>query len=130
MFFLFFSNKKARPSRSRFLSSLKRDLLHFFNDSLESFRIVQSEVGQHFAVDLDTSLVQLVHEHAVRHVILADGCVDTDDPQAAEVTLLVPSVAISVGLSFFVGVFRHSPDVLSGSELTFGLLEDFLAPCS
>ena len=108
----------------------KSSLLHFLDDGLESFRIVQSEVGQHFAVDLDTSLVQLVHEHAVRHIVLAHCCVDTDDPQAAEVTLLVPSVAIRIGLSFFVGVFRHSPDILSGSELTFGLLEDFLAPCS
>ena len=89
-----------------------------------------SEVGQHFTVDLDTSLVQLVHEHAVRHVVLADGCVDTDDPESSEIAFLVPSVAISVGLSFFPGVLCHSPDVLSGSELTFGLFKDFLAPGS
>ena len=128
-FFNFFQIKKRGP-KTAFPMVNKSSLLHFLDDGLESFRIVQSEVGQHFTVDLDTGFVQLVHEHAVRHVILADGCIDTDDPQGSEVTLLVPSVAVSVGLSFFVGVFRHSPDILSGSELTFGLLEDFLAPGS
>ena len=129
-FFHFFSIKKAQLNAALFYRLQKRDLFHLFNDGLEGLRIVQSEVGQHFAVDFDTGLVELVHEHAVRHVVSTDGCVDTDDPQAAEVTLLVSSVAISVGLSLFVGVFRHSPDILSGSELTFGFLEDFLAPGS
>ena len=129
VFSTFFSIKK-RGHRTAFFIADKRCLLHFFNDSLESFRVVQGQVGQDFAVDFDTGLVQLVDEHAVRHVVFTDGCVDTDDPQGSEVTLLVPSVAVSVGLSFFVGVFRHSPDILSGSELTFGLFEDFLAPGS
>ena len=109
---------------------MKRELLHLFDDSLESFRVVQGQVGQDFTVDFDTGFVQLVNEHAVGHVVFTDGCVDTDDPQGSEVTLLVPSVAIGIGLSLLVGVFRHSPDILSGSELTFGLLEDFLAPGS
>ena len=129
-FFHFFSIKKAQLDAALFYRLQKRDLFHLFNDSLEGFWIVQSEVGQHFAVDFDTGFIEFVHEDAVRHVILADGCIDTDNPQSAEVTFLVSSVAISVGLSLFVGVFRHSPDILSGSELTFGLFEDFLAPCS
>ena len=102
-------------------------LLHLLDDGLESLGVVEGEVGKNLAVNLDARLVQLVHEHAVRHVIFTDGCVDTDDPQGSEVTLLVPSVAIRIGLPLFVGVFRHSPDILSGSELTFGLFEDFFA---
>ena len=108
----------------------RNGLFHLFNDSLEGLGVVQGEVGKDLAVDLDTSLVQLVHEHAVRHVVIAHGSVDTDDPEGSEFAFLVSSVAVSVGLSLFVRVLRHSPDILSGSELTFGLFEDFLAPGS
>ena len=90
-------------------------------------RIVQSEVGEDLAVDLDAGLRQLVDELAVVHVVLTHGGVDTDNPQAAEFALLVSSVAISVGLTLFVRVLRHSPHVLSRAELTFGLLQDFLS---
>ena len=105
----------------------KCDLLHLVDDSLESLGVVEGEVGKDLAVDLDTGLRQLVDELAVVHVVLTHGGVDTDDPQAAEFALLVSSVAISVGLTLFVRVLRHSPDILSRAELTFGLLQDFLS---
>ena len=105
----------------------KRGLLHLVDDGLESLGVVEGEVGKDLAVDLDTRLGELVHELAVVHAILAHGGVDTDDPQAAEFALLVSSVAISVGLTLFVRVLRHSPHVLSRAELTFGLLQDFLS---
>ena len=89
-------------------------------------RIVEGEVGEDLAVDLDAGLRQRVDELAVVHAILTDGSVDTDNPQAAEFALLVSSVAISVGLTLFVRVLRHSPHVLSRAELTFGLFQDFL----
>ena len=103
------------------------DLLHLVDNGLESLRIVEGKVGQNLTVHLDAGGVQLVDELAVVHAILAYGGVDTDNPQAAELTLLVSSVAISVGLTLFVRVFRHSPDVLSRTELTFGLFQDFLS---
>ena len=102
-------------------------LLHLVNDSLESLGIVEGEVGKHLAVDLDASLRQLVDELAVVHVVLAYGGVNTHNPQATELALLVSSVAISVGLTLFVRVFRHSPDIFSCAELTFGLFQDFLS---
>ena len=97
------------------------------DDGLESLGIVEGEVGEDLAVHLDTSLRQLVDELAVVHAVFAHGSVDTDNPQAAEFAFLVSSVAISVGLTLFVRVLRHSPDVLSRAELTFGLLQDFLS---
>ena len=36
---------------------------NFSDDSLESLGIVQSQVGENLAVDLDTSLCQLAHEY-------------------------------------------------------------------
>ncbi len=109
------------------LSNNVRFLLHLVDDGLESLGVVQGEVGKDLAVDFDTRLGELVHELAVVHAILADGSINTDNPQAAEFALLVSSVAISVGLTLFVRVLRHSPHVLSRAELTFGLLQDFLS---
>ena len=83
------------------------------DDGLESLGVVQSEVGKDLAVDFDTRLGELVDELAVVHAIFTDGSVDTDNPQAAEFALLVSSVAISVGLTLFVRVLLHSPDILS-----------------
>ncbi len=104
-----------------------RGLLNLLNNGLESLGIVQSEVGKDLAVDFDAGFRQLVDELAVVHVILAHGGVDTHDPQATEFALLVSSVAISVLLTLFVRVLRHSPHILSRAELTFGLLQDFLS---
>ena len=106
---------------------MKCDLLHLVDDGLEGLRIVEGEVGKDLAVDFDARLGELVHELAVVHAILADGSVDTHNPQATEFALLVSSVAISVSLTLFVRVLRHSPHVLSRAELTFGLLQDFLS---
>ena len=103
------------------------NLLHLVDDGLESLGVVEGEVGKDLAVDLDTRLGELVHELAVVHAILTDGSIDTDNPQTAEFALLVSSVAISVGLTLFVRVLRHSPDILSRAELTLGLLQDFLS---
>ena len=105
----------------------KRGLLHLVDDGLESLGVVEGEVGKDLAVDLDTRLGELVHELAVVHAKFTHGGVDTDNPQAAEFAFLVFSVAISVGLTLFVRVLRHSPHVLSRAELTFGLLQDFLS---
>ena len=102
-------------------------LLHLLDDGLESLGVVEGEVGEHLAVHLDAGHVKLVDELAVVHAILAHGGVDTHDPQATEFAFLVSSVAISVGLTLFVRVLRHSPHVLSRTELTFGLLQDFLS---
>ena len=107
-----------------------RDLLHLLDDGLESLGVVEGEVGEHLAVDFDAAGRQLVDELAVVHAILAHGSVDTDNPQAAELALLVSSVAISVSLTLFVRVLRHSPHILPSAELTFGLLQDFLSSCS
>ena len=97
------------------------------DDGLESLGVIEGKVSKDLAVDFDTRLGELVHELAVVHAILAHGGVDTDNPQAAEFALLVSSVAISVSLTLFVRVLRHSPDILSRTELTFGLLQDFLS---
>ena len=61
----FVKPKKAQLIRPRFLWSTETGLFHLFNNGLEGIGVVQGEVGQDLAVDFDTRLVQLVHEHAV-----------------------------------------------------------------
>ena len=99
------------------------------DDKAYSFYVAKAEETKlsdtKYDIVTDAGFCQLVDELAVVHAILTDGSVDTHDPQAAELALLVPSVAISVGLTLFVRVFRHSPHVLSRAELTFGLFQDF-----
>ena len=93
-------------------------LLHFGNDSLESLRVVQSEVGEHLAVDLDTSLSQLTHEYRIAHTLLTSGSVDTLNPQGTEVALLVLTIAISVGKTLLPSVLGYCPNILAGTKVT------------
>ena len=71
-------------------------LLNLVNDSLESLRVVYSEVSENLTVNLDTCLVQSTHQLAIAHVLKTRSSVDTLNPQCAEVTLLVTTVTISV----------------------------------
>ena len=95
-----FFNLEAKHFLSRKITeekSLASDLLHLCNDSLESLRVVYSEVSENLTVNLDTSLVKSTHQLAVAHTIEASSSVDTLDPQCAECALLVTTIAISVG---------------------------------
>ena len=70
------------------------------------------------------------HELAVREVFEACGCVDTLNPESAEVALLVLAVAVGVGKTFFPSVLGHSPHVLAAAEVTAGEFKDFLSACT
>ncbi len=95
-------------------------VLHFVNDSLESGGIVESEVGEHLAVDLDTGFVDKAHELAVAEVLHAGSGVDALNPESAEVALLVLAVAVSVGETFFPGVLGYGPHIAAAAEVSAG----------
>ena len=105
-------------------------VLHFVNHSLEGFGVVEREVGEHLAVDLDTCLMDEAHELAVGEVLGAGCSVDTLNPQGAEVALFVLTVAVSVGKTFFPGVLCNGPHIAAASEVTTGEFEDFLSASS
>ena len=106
---------------------LRLSVFYFVNDSLESCGIVESEVSKNFAVDFDTALVDQAHELAVREVFETRCSVDTLNPESAEVTLVVFTVAISVGKTFFPSVLGNGPHVLACAEVAAGEFEDLLA---
>ena len=102
-------------------------LLHLVHDGLEGIVVVHGEVGEGLAVDGDACLVDGTHQLAVRHAFHAGSGVDTLNPESAEIALLGPSVTVSVGKTFLIGVLCNGPDVLSGEEITAGSLENLLA---
>ena len=102
-------------------------VFHLFNDCGESLRVVEGEIGEDFAVDFDTALVDEAHELGVAEVVHAGGGVDTLDPDGTHVAFFVLAVAIGVGKTFFPGVLSDGPYIAAAAEVATGKFEDFLA---
>ena len=100
-------------------------VFHLVNDSFESSGVVEGEVCEDLAVDLDAALVDEAHELAVREVLEASSSVDTLDPESAEVALFVFAVAIGVSETFFPGVFGDGPHIATATEVTASEFENF-----
>ena len=66
-----------------------QSLLSNLNKRSKCFRIVDSHVGEHLAVELNASLLKTVHENRIRKTIDASSSVDTGDPQTANFALLL-----------------------------------------
>ena len=88
-------------------SQLGLDLLH---DAGKSRLVMHSDIGQHFAVDLDGSLLQAIGELAVRQAASACTGVDTRDPQLTELTLLLATVTVSILTSLGYCLDRYAID--------------------
>lgn len=99
---------------------LSSGVLHLIDNSLERCGIVESQVGKHLAVDFDAGLVDKTHELRVREILHTGGGVDTLDPESAEIALLVLTVAVSVGKTFFPGILGYGPYVAAATEVTAG----------
>ncbi len=103
------------------------DLFHLVADCLEGCGVVHSQVGEHLAVDFDAGLVDETHELRVREILHAGGCVDTLNPEGAEVALFLLAVAIGVCQTLFPCVFGNGPYVATASVVATGEFEDFLS---
>ena len=108
----------------------ERSLLYLVDDGLESFGMVHGEVGEHLAVNLDASLVEGTHELAVAHSFETGSSIDALNPEGAESALLVFAVAIGVGQTLLPSVLGNGPDVLAGTEVAAGELQDSLSLCT
>src|SRR4051794_1528528 len=79
------------------LASGSRRLPGALGKTSEGLGVADGDVGKHLAVELDLGELQAVHELAVRQPLLAGGCVDALDPEAAELALAVLAVTVGVG---------------------------------
>ena len=83
-----------------------------FGECSKSGGVVDCEVRKNLAIDFDAGLLEAVHKDTVAHVVLTRTRVDADDPQLAEIALLVLAIAIGVDPSAFDGLLRGSHSLL------------------
>ena len=91
--------------------SAPKSLLYCFNDFFECGGVVHRQIGQHLTVELDALGVDFTHKFRIGHTVAAGCGVDTLNPQAAELTFFVLTIAVSVGKTFLDGVFGDRPDI-------------------
>src|SRR4051794_427290 len=70
--------------------------LRLVGDVTERLRILDGEIGEHLAVELDLRLPQPRDELVVRQAVRARSRVDAHDPEPPERPLLVLAVAVGV----------------------------------
>ena len=107
----------------------RKDLLYLVNNSLESLWVVNSEVSEYLAINLDTSLVKSTHKCRVAHVLKTSSSVDTLNPQCTECALLVTTIAVCVCETLFPSVLRYCLNILSCTIVTLGELQDSCSLC-
>lgn len=99
-----------------------------FTDALEDSGVVGGEFGEDLAVELEAILLQLRDEGGVGLVaVLADGGVEPDDPELAEVGLFVPSVREGIAASTHQRLVRSMQLLRADATVALGALEDILA---
>jgi hypothetical protein len=62
----------------------------------ETTGIIDSEIGKHFAIQLDSGLVQAVHESAIRQAVHSGSRINSRDPQRTELPLTNAPVTVSI----------------------------------
>ena len=67
----------------------RRSALRPFHQSAEPCFVCGGDFGQHLSVQVDTGLLQTVHELAVRNARRPASSIDADNPQRTEFALLV-----------------------------------------
>ena len=86
------------------------------------------EIRQNLTVHFDASQVQAVDEFGICQcfVMCTNSCVDTLDPQCAEITLTILTVTCCVLVCFINRLGRYLEGILATAVVAFRLLDDFL----
>ena len=105
-----------RSGRSRDpLCCLRRECaLCFFGNLTEGIDVMNREISQSLAVKLDVCFQQTVHEAAVAQTIHAGGGIDTHDPQATELTLLLFTTDVGILAGFGDGLLCYTENFTTG----------------
>jgi hypothetical protein len=93
--------------------------LYLVEHRFESFRVVHRKICQYFPVQLDIGFVKFAHEFGVGHAIGTASGINTLYPNAAEQSLFLFAVAVSVLQTFFNGVFGYRPYIFLSPKITF-----------
>ena len=101
-------------------------LLHGVNDCLECLWMIDGEISEDLAVEVDAFLLHAGDELGVGKTELAGGVVDAGNPKGTEVALFVATVAVSVAKGFDDALLGEA--VATGAVVlhAFGGLQGFL----
>ena len=80
--------------------------------------MIHGQISQHLAVNLNPGLMQGTHQLRIRHTFQTGSSIDTLNPQSAEVSLLILTVAernlwLISGFSFFLLLKQHDLLILA-----------------
>src|ERR1700750_2776172 len=95
-------------------------------DHAKRLDVAHGEVGQDLAVDGDLSLGQAVDQAAVRQTELTGGSIDTNDPQGAELTLVLLAPDVGVLATLDDGLGGYAEDLATGVVIALCTADDFL----
>src|SRR5580704_12798056 len=100
--------------------------LRLLRDRAKRVDIVYGDIGEHLAVDLDSSLQEAVDDPAIAQTVDARSSVDTRDPQSAELALLRAPVAVSVLAGLDDRLLRYAINLAPGVVIALRLTKNFL----
>src|SRR5215475_15632865 len=93
---------------------------------LESGRILDRHIGEHFSVQQHVRLLQRIDEPTIRESVGTNSGTDAGNPELAELPLAIFSSGVSIGLALVDG-FRGSPEQTTfPSILSFRQLQSLL----
>ena len=105
-------------------------LLYFLDHRFKSSGVVHRQIREHFAVQVDTGLLEFAHQLGVRHAVETCTGIDTSNPQGAEISFLGFAIAVSVNEAFFNRVFGYRPNIFFTTKETFGQFQNALSSCA
>jgi hypothetical protein len=100
--------------------------LRLLRQRAERGDVVDGDVREHLAVERDAGLEQAVDETAVGQAELARARVDADDPQTAEIALLLLAADVGVLVRLGDGLLGDAENLATRVVVTLGLAEDLL----
>jgi hypothetical protein len=121
--------KKSSQSRLPFVrQSLFRESFFAGRDEPgECLGVVDGDLGEHLAVDLDIALLKPVHETGVGDIVDAASGIDPLNPKLTIVALDETAGIVSVTEGVANLLLRGFEEKMLRAEITFGALKDLLA---
>jgi hypothetical protein len=87
---------------------------------------IDSQVGQHFAIQLDVGLSQIVNQATIGRAIRSGSCINADDPKTPEIALLVASIPVSIRHGLHPTFISSPEQLMARPKEALGLLHQFL----
>jgi hypothetical protein len=103
-----------------------RSLARGLHNGGKGLGVIDGQFCQHLAVDRDVCLFEIVGQAAVGYAVVASGCVDADDPQAAHIAFAVAAVAIGVGHGLHPCFISSPKQLTARPKEAFRLADDLL----